>query len=95
MSTPDTNTLKEFARHPYAWPGGYPLVLVMSDGECLCSSCTRQNYREIRRAQKDRDYRSGWCPVGVDIHWEGAPIYCAQCNTPIESAYGDPEEEAA
>ena len=28
----DTKTLKPLLRQPYAWPGGYELVFVTSDG---------------------------------------------------------------
>lgn len=45
----------------------------------------------------DRAYESGLdardCPVAWDIHYEGAPEFYANCNTMIESAYGDPDEE--
>lgn len=83
--------VREFARTPYAWPGGYPKILVMSDGECLCASCARKEYRLISLATRD-GLRSGWEAEGVDIHWEGEPLTCANCNAEIESAYGPVDE---
>lgn len=87
--------IQRMARDAYAWPGGYPLLLLMGDGECLCPACTRSNYRLIRKAQRAGDRRDSWYPTEVFIHYEGAPIYCAHCNAEVESAYGAPEEECA
>lgn len=81
---------KSFARQPYAWPGGYPLVLVMSDGEVLCAKCTRTEFPQIARSTIQRA-RDGWQCEGVQVHWEGSDEYCAHCNTAIKSAYGDPD----
>lgn len=76
---------------PYAWPGGYPLLFVMTDGECLCPKCARDNRALLRVALRDNDRRSGWHPAGLAIHWEGLPEICAHCGTEIPSAYGDPD----
>ncbi len=81
------NALKDMIRAPYAWPGGYAKVLVMSDGECLCTQCTKENYCLILRSTRDND-RSGWGAAGVDIHWEGDPLLCANCNKELPSEYG-------
>ena len=83
--------VREFARQPYAWPGGYPKALLMSDGECLCAKCARSEYRLISDSTRT-DRRDSWQAVGIDIHWEGAPIVCAHCGIDIESAYGSDEE---
>ena len=88
------NKVKDMARQKYAWPGGYTLVLLMSDGDCLCHDCLMANYRTIRKAQKEKD-NSGWRPADVFIHWEGPELYCANCNKTIESEYGNPWEETA
>ena len=85
--------VREFARHPYAWPGGYPLILVMADGECLCASCARNEYRLISHSTRHHE-RDGWCAAGVDVHWEGEAIICAHCNAEIDSAYGPVESES-
>lgn len=50
---------KDFAKYPYAFPGGYPLMLVMHDGECMCSKCTRENFALIGRSTRDES-RDGW-----------------------------------
>ena len=87
-------TLREFIRQPYAWPGGYPLALLMADGEVIDSRSARENFRLIRNAMRDqrpwwRD--SQWTPVDVFIHWEGPPLICAESGRLIESAYGGEE----
>lgn len=90
MKTRDSiNSIKSIIREPYAWPGGYAKLLVMHDGEFLCADCTKENYRLILRATKDRDRYSGWQAIGTDIYWEGSPTYCAHCNKELLSEYGD------
>lgn len=84
--------VRQFARAPFAFPGGYPKVLIMADGECLCSACARAEYRQISNATRHA-LRDGWKAGGVDIHWEGEPLQCAHCNAEIPSAYGNPETE--
>jgi len=82
-----TTELQNFIRSGgFAWPGGYPLALLMADGEVIDARAARANYRLIRRAQA-RD----WTPVEVFIHWEGEPLICAESGRAIDSAYGDEE----
>lgn len=80
--------VKLAARHKYAWPGGYPLEVIMSDGETLCVDCAKSEFPRIGRATRDGD-RGGWAAVGVQVHWEGPADICCNCNAEIESAYGD------
>lgn len=72
----------------YAWPGGYPIVYVMDDGETLCPDCvnTEENVHEGGNAD-------GWRLEAYDIHYEGPPEVCAHCGKETESAYGDPESD--
>jgi hypothetical protein len=71
----------------YAWPGGYPCVLLMRDGECIDAQSARENYRQIRANMRDSTSLD-WTPESVFIHWEGEPIVCAHSGREIESAYG-------
>jgi hypothetical protein len=86
-------SVREFIREPYAFPGGYPKVLIMSDSECLCAKCAKANYRLISKATRHNDRRDEWHAEGVDLHLEGPPAFCAHCNAETESAYGEPESE--
>jgi hypothetical protein len=88
MNRDAINAIKDIIRAPYAWPGGYPKYLLLSDGECLCKACARSEYRRVLRATRDAD-QSGWDVVGSDINWNDAGATCAHCYAAIESAYGD------
>lgn len=68
------------AHEPYAWPGGYPIVYFDEGGNPLCSNCANENIIE-----NDLHKLPG------NVHWEGEPIPCTNCDAAIESAYGDPE----
>ena len=84
--------VREFIREPYAWPGGYPKTLLFADGQVCCADCAKENYRLIRSDTKD-NYRGGWQVEAVQIFWEGPVEFCAHCECPIESAYGDPDSD--
>ena len=77
----------------YAWPGGYPMFFITSDGARLSFSTVRDNLREVITAIKDTRYTcmEGWKVVACDINYEG-PLYDDQTGELIESAYGDDEE---
>jgi hypothetical protein len=77
----------------YAWPGGYPIIYIVADGEVLCPDCA--NGENGSEADLDRTDDPGWHLVGFEVYYEGAAEHCAHCNTEMESAYGDPGEEAA
>lgn len=80
--------VKNAIRNPYVWPGGYPVHIVMSDGETLCSDCAKSNFRLIIQATKD-DLHEPWQAEGADVNWEDENAYCCHCNKKLESAYGD------
>ena len=80
--------LKDLRQHPYAWPGGYPLYAVATDGGALCAACVRDEWRLIATATHEGD-RSGWAVAGIDINWEDTDLHCDNCGEKIESAYGD------
>lgn len=90
----DTTTLlrnvRAFIRQPYAWPGSYPLILILSDGETLCAKCARANYRAISNATRHHLY-DGWRVDSIGTHLEGEALECAHCDHQTPSAYG-PED---
>lgn len=85
--------LKEFIRHKYAWPGGYPMFAVTAQADALCHSCcelhAKDAIRNTRCAVNQADAQ--WRIVAVDVNWENTDMYCTECNKPIESAYGEEE----
>lgn len=89
--------VRDYIRAPYAFPGGYPKILVMKDGDVVCAKCAGIEYRQIseatRDAIRDQGFNDGWAAAGVDLHLEGPPVYCCHCSAEIESAYGEPEPE--
>jgi hypothetical protein len=80
--------VKSIARNGFAWPGGYPLFAITSDGGCLCPKCVTDNYRIIRESQRD-DSHDGWQVEAVEINYESEDLYCDNCNDAIPSAYGE------
>jgi hypothetical protein len=84
--------VKHFIRNKFAWPGGYPMYLIMSDGEPMCHSCAKGNFKLIARATRDGS-RDGWAAAAVDINWEDPQCICCHCNERIESAYAEDEAE--
>lgn len=96
----DTNTLlrrvRAAARDKYAWPGGYPMYVLMADGECLCPDCVKSNYKRISRETRCMDHAETipfrdreWIAGSTEINYEDQDLYCAHCGEQIESAYGD------
>ena len=82
----------QLRRGRYAWPGGYPLFLVCSDGAALCWTCVEAERSSIWRSTA-LDLADGWRAEGFDVNWE-ATMPCDHCGEDIESAYGDPPREA-
>ena len=76
----ETHPHRFVARYPFAFPGGYAHILVMKDGGLLCSSCVRENYRNVADSTR-RGIRDGWDAAGVILadHLEG-PAYCDHCG---------------
>lgn len=89
MSYQSLQQIKRAIRDKYAWPGGYPMYLIMSDGGCLCMECARKEWRLICRAMMFPHYGGGWTAEGAEINWEDNELRCDHCGTEIEAAYGD------
>ncbi len=76
------------ASGPYAWPGGYPIYFIASDGEAL-SFETVQQERDRIMDSLDEHSNDGWRVVAADINWEDPDLYCAHSGKRIESAYAE------
>jgi len=77
--------IKQAIRDKYAWPGGYPLFLITSDGAALCIDCGKKEYRSIVSAIHN-NVSDGWKVEAVDVNWEDNELHCDHCNKHIESA---------
>lgn len=74
----------------HAWPGGYPIYYVFTDGGCCCSKCANNNIESIDDdIEGNRNWNShgGWALTAADINYEDADLRCDHCSRPIESAY--------
>ena len=90
---PYINTVQEFGaalkQGPYAWPGGYPLYFVTSDGGSLSFATAWNERASIARAIIDDDKSGGWKVIGYDVNWENADLTDDHTGNRIESAYAE------
>jgi hypothetical protein len=89
MEIKNSKDLKNALRSgPYAWPGGYPVYFIASDGEALSYKAVKENYKEVLRAVREQD-DYGWRVIYMDVNWGEYDWYCAHSGERIESAYGE------
>jgi hypothetical protein len=73
-------------RERFAWPGGYPLVLVLTDGGTLCPDCVAREWSLISCAHRHHE-RNGWAPIGLDIvEATETDVRCDHCGKLIAEA---------
>ena len=72
----------------YAWPGGYPLYFIASDGEAISFKAAKAERRNILWSIAN-NCDDGWRVVAVDVNWEDTELTCAHTGERIESAYGE------
>ena len=77
----------------YAWPGGYPLFFITTDGAALSFEATRANLRSVFDSMRN-GIDDGWRIVGCDVNWEDASLFCDHTGKRIESAYAEEEANA-
>ena len=67
----------------YAWPGGYDIAYVTSDGACLCATCMNNPANPVHFRDED-DCSDGWLVVDVDCaaNWD-EPMTCDHCNATL------------
>jgi hypothetical protein len=75
----------ELIASPYAWPGGYPMFAVTSDGAALCHRCCDSERSSIGFTCGT----DGRAIVGLAVNWEDPDLFCDHCSNRIESAYGE------
>lgn len=89
----EINTVKELddalENGAYAWPGGYPIYFITSDGDALSFKTVKEERDIIAEAIDDDDNSGGWRVVAADINWEDDQLYDDHSGELIESAYGD------
>lgn len=83
--------LRTDLQYRYTSVGGYPVYLIMRDGECMCQKCAHEEKGRIHQAALEPAYGTGWEPLAVDVNWEDPYLRCCNCNERIESAYAEKE----
>lgn len=73
------------SRAPFAWPGGYPLFAITSDGGCLCRHCCAAE----RLAIATTTGQDGWTVTDLTVNWEDPELTCDHCGGRIEPAYAE------
>jgi hypothetical protein len=73
---------------PYAWPGGYQMYLITSDGETLSFEAAIAEYYQLAYSWRHK-LNDGWRVVGCDINYEDTEMVCCHTGKPIRAAYGD------
>ena len=74
---------------PYAWPGGYPIYFVTSDGAVLSFAAVRAEWRNVVDAHLRNNTQCGWHIAAADINWEDSDLFCDHTGERIESAYAE------
>jgi len=86
------NTVHDFRRAirngAYAWPGGYPLYFITSDGAALSFDAAKAERRNILQSIAHRN-NDGWRVIGADVNWEDQDLTCDHTGERIPSAYGE------
>jgi hypothetical protein len=71
---------------PYAWPGGYPLYFITSDGGALSFAAAEQCQGEIESSIR-HGLDDGWRVIATDINWDDADLICEHTGSHIACAY--------
>lgn len=87
----NTQELKATLRNGgFAWPGGYPLFFLTSDGETLSFEALqdRTTLRCVLDSIKTKA-NDGWRVVACEVNWEDQEMFCADTAKRIAPAYGE------
>ena len=75
--------LRKAIRDKFAWPGGYEMYGVTSDGGVLCYTCMWNEYRQIAYARR-HNLSDGWYVDGIGITCNDSDLVeCDHCNRVI------------
>lgn len=71
----------------FAWPGGYHLFYLFTDGGVCCPGCANRNIVDIDQGRNNS--HGGWALCAVEPNYEDANLVCDHCGKPIPAAYVD------
>ena len=72
---------------PYAWPGGYPLFFITSDGAALSFAAVRSELRQVLESIST-GASDGFRVVACAINYEDSDLTCDHTGEQIPAAYG-------
>lgn len=72
----------------HAWPGGYPLYFITSDGCALSFETVKKNLRAVSWSIQNKS-NDGWRVVACDINYEDGELTDSHTGSRIESAYAE------
>ena len=58
----------------FAWPGGYPLYFVTSDGGALSFQTVREELPSVLDSIRENN-SDGWQVIGCDVNWENTSLF--------------------
>lgn len=70
----------------FAWPGGYQMFLITSDGGALSFASAKENAGQVLDSIGSGS-NDGWRVVGCDINYEDTDLYCDHSGESIPAAY--------
>ena len=79
----NSHAIRAAIRQKFAWPGGYALFGICSDGGVLCADCMRREYRQVAHSVRHK-VNDGWqvclidCAANVDTRTD-----CDHCGKNI------------
>lgn len=80
-----TIALRAAIRQKYAWPGGYALYAITTDGECLCMTCCRTEFKQIAWSVRNK-VNDGWrVSMITSAAFYDEPPTCDHCNNPVDA----------
>lgn len=87
MKIETTKELKTALRQgEYAWPGGYPIFFVMSDGQAASFDGVRGDFKNVIYSMRHNE-NYGYSVVGIEINYENEFLTCCFTNELIDCAY--------
>ena len=77
---------------PYAWPGGYPIYFICTDGEPLSFEAVMAHREAVVDAITSPGSMPSWEVAAYEINWEDESLYCSHTGNHIECAYPSDDE---
>ena len=72
----------------FAFPGGYPLYFMTSDGAALSFTAVKSEFRNVAHSMLHLIH-DGWYIVACAVNYEDSDLLCDHTGQRIESAYGE------